>query len=136
MKVLKAKRHPEKIEIKVELFDPNKLQLFPDINWLEKRMPRFRESISSTGMLYPIIVTDFEHYWHKGAKWPKDKEGNPVKGQACHTGNKRVLWAREQGFDMIEGYFARDINDKNKIISHTYIDKGKWPVRSKNVKES
>ena len=95
MKVLKAQRHPDGINIKVELFDPKELILFPHINWLEKRMPKFRQSISSTGMLYPIIVTDLEHYWHTGAKWPTDEKGDYILGKACHTGNKRVLWARE-----------------------------------------
>ena len=46
MKVLKAQRHPDGINIKVELFDPKELILFPHINWLEKRMPKFRQSIS------------------------------------------------------------------------------------------
>ena len=136
MKILKAIRHPEKIKMKVELFNPNELQLFPDMNWLQKRMPKFRESITSSGMLYPIIVTDLEHYWHVGAKWPKDEQGNYIKGKACHTGNKRVLWAREQGYDMIEGYYVKNVNEKNAIISETYIDKSRWPVRREDVKTS
>jgi len=136
MKILKAKRHPDKIKIEVELFDPNSLQLFPHISWLEKRMPKFRDSISSTGMLYPIIVTDLEHYWHTGAKWPRDEKGDYILGKACHTGNKRVLWARENNYDLIEGYYVKHINEKNRIISQTYLHKDKWPVRSEDVKRN
>ena len=136
MKVLKAQRHPDGINIKVELFDPKELILFPHINWLEKRMPKFRQSISSTGMLYPIIVTDLEHYWHTGAKWPRDEKGDYILGRACHTGNKRVLWARENNYDLIEGYYVKHINEKNRIISQTYLHKDKWPVRSEDVKRN
>ena len=44
-----------------------------------------------------------------------------------HTGNKRVLWAKEQGYDLIEGYFVKSLQEKNEIIYKTYIARTSWP---------
>jgi len=124
MKILQAKNKIEGFD--TINFNVNEVGLFPHIDWLQKRMPKFRESISKVGMLYPILVTDKEHYWNRGAKWP---EG--VTGLACHTGNKRLLWAKENGYDLIEGIFVNSEEEKIKIVHQTFMWKDSWPTEER-----
>ena len=99
--------------------------LIPSMKWLEKRMPLFRSSILKHGMKWPVVVTTDEYYWKEN--WPKDENGEKKKGMCVHTGNKRVLWAKEQGYDLIEGYFVKSLQEKNEIIYKTYIARTSWP---------
>jgi hypothetical protein len=77
-------------------------------------------------MIWPIIVTDLEHYWNKEKNWPKDEQGKYKQGIAVHTGNKRVLYAIEKGYSHIEGYFVKNLEEKNNIITKTFISKEEY----------
>lgn len=58
----------------------------------------------------------------------RDENGQLIKGLYVHVGNKRVLYAQQNNYDMIEGYFVKEQKDKTDIqrlqhISHTKIPK-------------
>ncbi len=134
MKVLRANKHVRMPldgddTIKVQDVPVKDIMIIPGMRWLEKRMPNFRESIKSIGMEWPIIITDDVHYWQKEKNWPKDEKGEYKKGLACHTGNKRVLYARVNGYDMIEAYFVNGKLQKNLVNSQTFIAKERWPKK-------
>ena len=108
MKLLKARQYvtcqhaPLKgIKPKVTIVPVKDLMLTADYEWMIKRYPAFKTSIESAGMKFPIIYTDLEHYWLK-RRWKKDEEGNCIPGISVHTGNKRVYWAKKNGFTHIE----------------------------------
>ena len=122
----KPKTHCDLIE-----FDVNELMIVPSMKWLKKRLPGFDNSVEQSGMIWPVIVTDLHHYWQKEKNWPKDDNGNYKPGLIVHTGNKRVLYARKQGYTHIEGYFVKSKDEKDKIIQQTFIHRSKWP----NIKE-
>ena len=135
MKVLKARERvscthkplegitPEVVEVPLK-----DLMMTADYKWMMKRYPKFKKSIDSAGMKYPIIYTDLENYWLPDERWPKDEKGNCIEGIAVHTGNKRVYWAKQNGYDQIEGYKMTTIEHKRDLrrltsINHTEIPK-------------
>ena len=129
MKILKAKNHLSEIKIPIQLFDVEKLRIIPSYKWLEKKMRlyEYTNSFEKVGMLYPIVVTDEKEPWVKNRILPKnsqhkDKDGNLMKGLYVHVGNKRVLWAKENGYEKIEGYFITQEKDKTFIQNQTHID--------------
>ena len=134
MKILKAKRYCA-TPLPVLQFDVNSLMILPSQRWIEKRYPIFKSSIDKTGMIYPVIVTDLKHYWQKEKNWPKDEQGNFIPGKIVHTGNKRVIWAKENGYTHIEGYFVFDKMAKDNIIKQTYMSKEKFPQSLSQLKE-
>jgi hypothetical protein len=135
MKILYAKNKPKELEhFKLQLFNLNELILIPPENWLKKRMNSFNydQSFSNNGILYPIMVSTHEPEWvyerFKRKNLPHIDENNKVKpGLYVQTGNKRVLWARENGYDQIEGYLVHNKQDKVKIRSITHIGHDKIP---------
>jgi hypothetical protein len=128
MKILKAKKYIDNIDIPLLEFKVDDIMIIPSLKWLNKRMENFTKSIEKNGMLWPIIVTDLEHYWQKDKNWPKDENGNFKKGISVHTGNKRVLYAKINSYDLIEGYFVKSKEEKNMILSKTFISKESWPI--------
>ena len=131
MKILKAKNYVKSeyipsiplLELKV-----NDIMIIPSMKWLNKRMEYFITSIEKNGMLWPIIVTDHDHYWQKEKNWPIDENGTIRKGIAVHTGNKRVLYAKINNYDYIEGYYVKSKAEKNIILQYTYMSKESWPI--------
>ena len=133
MKVLRAQRNLS--DFKIQEFDVKSLRIIPSNDWLTKRSNEFgyNDSFSKHGMIWPIAVTDHTQQWVIDRILPKnphhkDNQGNLIPGYYVHIGNKRVLWARENGYDKIEGYLIVTMNDKRKIhqlqhISHTEIPK-------------
>jgi len=121
MKILKANNYLK--DIPINIFNLKDIMIIPSLNWLNKRIKPLYESVDKIGMIWPIIVTDLEHYWNKEKNWPKDEQGNYKQGIAVHTGNKRVLYAIEKGYDHIEGYFVKNLEEKNNIIRKTFIAK-------------
>ncbi len=128
MKILKAKNYIENVNIPLLELKVEDIMILPSLKWLNKRMEKFIESIEKNGMLWPIIVTDLEHYWQKDKNWPKDENGQFKKGNAVHTGNKRVLYAKINNYDLIEGYFVKTMEEKNIILSKTFMTKESWPI--------
>ena len=128
-KILRAQNHLDPVGklsfAQLDLFEVKNIMLIPSMKWLEKRMPLFRSSILKHCMKWPVVVTTDEYYWKEN--WPKDENGEKKKGMCVHTGNKRVLWAKEQGYDLIEGYFVKSLQEKNEIIYKTYIARTSWP---------
>jgi len=129
MKILKAKNISSKINFPIQLFDVKDLRIIPSYEWLLKRMNiyEYKNSFEKVGMLNPIVVTDEKELWVKNRILPKnahhkDKKGNLIKGLYVHVGNKRVLWAKENGYDKIEGYFVKDEKDKTFIQNQTHIN--------------
>jgi hypothetical protein len=134
MKILKAKNTSTKINFTLQLFDVRELRIIPSIDWLSKKINiyGYKNSFEKVGMLYPIVVTDEKEQWVKNRILPKnsqhkDENGNLIKGLYVHVGNKRVLWAKENGYDKIEGYFVTQQKDKDFIQNQTHIDHGNIP---------
>ena len=44
-----------------------------------------------------------------------------------HTGNKRVIWAQENNYDFIESYIVTCREQKDAIVTHTFLPRGQWP---------
>jgi hypothetical protein len=128
MKILYAKNKPKELEhFKLQLFNINELTLIPPRSWLINRMNMFKyqESFLNKGMLYPVAVSTHEPEWVKERfvrkNLPHIVNGEVKPGLYVQTGNKRVLWARENGYDQIEGYLIHTKEDKSKIRSCTHI---------------
>jgi hypothetical protein len=124
MKILKANNYIK--DMSVNVFNLKDIMIIPSLKWLNKRIKPLYESIDKIGMIWPIIVTDLEHYWNKEKNWPKDEQGKYKQGTAVHTGNKRVLYAIEKGYSHIEGYFVKNLEEKNNIITKTFISKEEY----------
>ena len=138
MKILRAKHHPSKIKFKVELFDPKEIRFLPSITWLRKRMATFgyEESFEKHGMQYPIAVSAADHDWvrrriniepNNPQKTNYDKRGAVIPGLYVHVGHKRVLWALENNYDMIEGYFIKSTTDRQLVKRFTNIPHERIP---------
>ena len=134
MRILRAKKHVtcqhsplNYIAPEVKLASVNDLMLTANLDWMKKRYLNFKNSIEGAGMIYPIIYTDLEHYWLKEKRWPKDKDGNCIPGLAVHTGNKRVYWAKQNGYTHIEGYYVTNIEEQKAIVKQTFILKESYP---------
>ena len=95
-------------------------------------------SFEKHGMIYPITVAPHTEKWvqdilkHKlNGKYKKPqhiKANNEVRpGLYVQTGNKRVYWAKEQGYTHIEGYLVIDKETKSKIRSDLHIGHGDIP---------
>jgi len=135
MKILYAKNHPRELEhLKLQLFNINELILMPSIKWLKERMNMFEyeNSFNNKGMLYPIAVSTHEHEWLRERlarkNLPHIVDGKVKPGLYVQTGNKRVLWAKENNYDQIEGYLVSNKQDRSKMravtrIKHTDIPK-------------
>ena len=135
MKILKAKNYLSEIKIPLQLFDVQSLITIPPDNWLKNRVEEFGyfDSFEKIGMLYPIVVTDEMEQWVIDRILPKnpqhkDKDNKLKKGLYVHLGNKRALWAKQKGYEKIEGYFVKERKDKELIkmlthINHTDIPK-------------
>ena len=131
MKLLKAIQHVPNPPTPVIKYPIKDIMITAPLEWnyQQKRMPDFRESIEKTGMLWPVILVDLENYWEpmKSKRWPREHSGEFIPGIAVHTGNKRVIWAKENNYDLIEAYLVTDRNDKDEIVRQTYIAKHQWP---------
>tara|TARA_B100000929_G_scaffold62299_1_gene47324 strand:- start:7022 stop:7444 length:423 start_codon:yes stop_codon:yes gene_type:complete len=128
-KLLKAKKRvtckdeplvgvtPRVLEVPLE-----NLMLTADNDWMMKRYPKFKKSIDRLGMMYPIIYTNMKYYWLVEKRWPKDTySGIPIPGIAVHTGNKRVYWAKENGYTHIEGYYVKTKDEQAAIVRRTFM---------------
>ena len=134
MKILYAKEKPETLaHYETQLFNVSELITIPPKDWLEKRMNEFDYNVSfeKHGMKYPICVSTHEHDWVKERfrrkNLPHLVDGEVKPGLYVQTGNKRVLWARENGYEQIEGYMVTTIEDKAVIRAQTHINHGKIP---------
>lgn len=128
MKILYAKNHPRELEhLKLQLFNVNELILMPSIKWLKERMNMFEyeNSFNNKGMLYPIAVSTHEHEWLRERltrkNLPHIVDGKVKPGLYVQTGNKRVLWAKENNYDQIEGYLVSNKQDRSKMRAVTHI---------------
>ena len=131
MKVLKANQRVPNPPTPVIEYPVNDIMLTAPIAWNMKKMPDFKESVESVGMIWPIIIVDLENYWQpmKDKRWPRNEStGEFIPGVAVHTGNKRVMWAKENGYDLIEAYLVTDRNHKDEIVRQTFIARGLWPT--------
>ena len=134
MKILKAKNYLSEIKIPIQLFDVQSLITIPPDNWLENRVKEFGyfDSFEKAGMLYPIVVTDETEQWVIERILPKnpqhkDTNNKLKKGLYVYLGNKRALWAKEKGYEKIEGYFVKERKDKELIKSLTHIKHTRIP---------
>jgi len=135
MRVLKAKIKLKDINLPLQLFKVKDINIIPTLDWIENRSNEFgyNDSFNNKGMIYPIVITDEKEEWVQKRILPKnphhrDKNGNLKKGLYVHVGNKRVLYAIQNNYDMIEGYFVVNEDDKKQIqllqhIPHTNIPK-------------
>lgn len=135
MKVLRAKKYIAEIVIPLQLFKVKDIRIIPSMDWIINRSNQFgyKDSFDNKGMIYPIVVSDEKEDWVQKRILPKnphhrDENGQLIKGLYVHVGNKRVLYAQQNNYDMIEGYFVKEQKDKTDIqrlqhISHTKIPK-------------
>ena len=128
MKSLTASNHPE-TAIKTQMFKVSELRLIPPEQWVIDRMEDYgyNESFENVGMLFPIIVSTHNPVWVQTrlkGKCPHhfDEENKIIEGYYVHAGNKRVLWAKKNGYDEIEGYLCDDQVDKVTLKSLMHID--------------
>ena len=136
MKVLRAKKHHPNIPFKVLDIPVKEIRIIPPMTWIENRSKEFdyKTSFDKNGMLWPIVVTSWEPQWVIERILPKnphhagEKPGTLLPYMYVHVGNKRVLYAQQNGYDKIEGYYVDKKEDKNFIqqlqhIPHTEIPK-------------
>tara|TARA_E500000178_G_C16876143_1_gene686727 strand:+ start:420 stop:830 length:411 start_codon:yes stop_codon:yes gene_type:complete len=112
---------------KKELVDVKELMLTNDTNYMMKRYDKLEISMDRVGMIYPILYTDLDSYWMVEKRWPKYENGNPIPGIAVHTGNKRVWWAKQNGYDKIEGIYVNSKAEQVKLVKITHIPHGNLP---------
>ena len=125
MKILKAE-----FDIpgyKKELVDVKELMLTNETNYMMKRYDKLEISMNRVGMIYPILYTDLDSYWLAEKRWPKYDNGRPIPGIAVHTGNKRVWWAKQNGYDKIEGIYVNSKAEQAKLVKITHIPHGNLP---------
>ena len=84
-------------------------------------------------MMFPIAVSSTKNKWVQDRLLLKneknefknphhiDKDGNPIKGLYDHVGNKRVLYAQQNGYTHIEGYLISSIEDREMVKKVTHI---------------
>ena len=127
MKILTANNYPtfkELPNLVVDTIDLNDIELTAGMKWLMKRYKPFEESCKKVGMLYPITYTDYAHYWDPPRKnrWPTLWDKFVV-----HNGNKRVYYAKQNGYTHIEGWFCDSKETKDIIVRHTFLPKERFP---------
>ena len=135
MKILRAKEKVDSIYNDLRELDLKDLILMPPNNWLEDRMNEFNywESFDKHGMIYPITVSPHTEDWVqerlKRGKTPQHllEDGNVKPGLYVQTGNKRVYWARQNGYTHIEGYMINEREDKAMTRAHTHISHDRIP---------
>lgn len=118
-----------KVSLEVKLVPVKDLMQTANANWMAKSYKEFKDSVEDYGMVWPIIYTDLDHYWEpeKSKRWPRDENNEFISGIAVHTGNKRVKWAKENNYDLIEGYYVKSKEEKDFIVRKTYIHKTLFP---------
>lgn len=130
-KILRAKNYIPELqkEFVLQEFEVNELKIIPPDHWIKNRSKQFDydQSFNNVGMMYPIVVTDEKPDWVQKRILPKnshhaDQFGDLAKGLYVLVGNKRVLYAKEKGYDLIEGYFVTELKDKNKIRTKQHIE--------------
>jgi len=136
MKVLKANNQvpgyifQEGPKLKSEMFPVKDIIVTAPRKWINKKMVPFTESIEAVGMMWPVILVHVDNYWEpmKSKRWPrKNLEGDFVEGYGVHTGNKRVIWAQENNYDFIEAIIVTCREQKDAIVTHTFLPRGQWP---------
>ena len=127
--VLRASKTPDGLYNDLRELDLDELILMPTDDWLKRRMDEFNywESFEKHGMIYPITVSPHTEEWVqerlKRGKTPQHlyANGDVRPGLYVQTGNKRVYWARQEGYTHIEGYYVTNREDKAKIRSQLHI---------------
>ena len=127
--VLRANKKPENLYDDLRELDLDELILMPPDEWLKDRMDEFDywTSFKNNGMIYPITVSPHTEDWVQErlqrGKTPQHLKanGDVRPGLYVQTGNKRVYWARQEGYTHIEGYYVTDREDKAKIRSKLHI---------------
>lgn len=135
-KILRAKNYIPEIQEKFFLqnFYVPLLRIIPPHDWITNRSKQFDydTSFKNHGMLYPIVVTNEKPDWVVKRILPKNSHHNDgfnrlVSGYYVHVGNKRVIYAINNGYDFIEGYFVETKEDKNYIQNLQHIEHTKIP---------
>ena len=127
--VLRASKTPDGLYDDLRELDLDELVLMPTNDWLKDRMNEFDywTSFKNNGMIYPITVSPHTEDWVQErlqrGKTPQHLKANGEvrPGLYVQTGNKRVYWARQEGYTHIEGYYVTDREDKAKIRNRLHI---------------
>ena len=136
MEMLSPKIWPEELtHLDMFTFRVADLRIIPSNEWITNRSKQFgyKESFDNAGMMYPIAVSTANPQWVKdrvGIKNEKgeyknphhiNEEGNVIGGFYVHVGNKRVQYAREHGYGLIEGYLISSVDDREAVKRYTHI---------------
>ena len=138
--VLRAQKHPDNIYGDITEFDLSELRCMPTDDWIKKRIDEFdyRTSFENNGMIYPITVSPHTEDWVQNiikqkvnGQWKKPHHiyanGEVKPGLYVQTGNKRVFWAKEQGYTHIEGYLILEQQKKIEVKKQLHIPHGEIP---------
>ena len=136
MKLLTPKTWPTKLNhLDTFCFIVEDLRIIPSDEWINNRSKQFgyKESFDNKGKMFPIAVSSTKNKWVQDRLLLKneknefknphhiDKDGNPIKGLYVHVGNKRVLYAQQNGYTHIEGYLISSIEDREMVKKVTHI---------------
>lgn len=75
------------------------------------------------GMRWPIILSTYETYWKKEKLWPKHTK----EGYGVTNGNKRVLWAIDNDYKMIDSIIVKSKKERDEVNKSTYIFFEEYP---------
>lgn len=139
-KVLRAKHHPPELSRLVfKNWSLSQIRFLPHDEWIINRMNQFgyEASFDKHGMMFPIAVSNHTDGWVKRRIIHQTNDVNMnnvnedmktlVPGYYVHVGNKRVWWAKENGYTHIEGYLIRNTAQRQAVKRHTYIPHEKIP---------
>ena len=117
----------------------NKLRCIPTESWLQQRSKEFgyKESFEMHGMLYPIVVSTHDHPWVQARISPDlhphhYNNGKIIPGLYVHLGNKRVLYALQEGYTHLHGYIISTKTQKNLARWQTHIEHTDIPKKAKD----
>ena len=140
-KILKAKYHPKELShFPFEILKVSDIRIIPSDEWIDWRSKQFgyKESFDNCGMLFPIGVTTHEPEWVKNRillkkdgefKNPhhRKEDGSIKEGYYVHLGNKRVWYAKQNGYTHIEAYIFKTVFERNELKYRTHIDHKEIP---------
>lgn len=136
MKVLTPQQWPKKLDyLDSMMFRVDELRIIPSDTWINNRSEEFgyKESFDNKGMMFPIAVSGAKYDWVQERLLLKNDKGefkNPhhineygevTGGLYVHVGNKRVLYAKQNGYTHIEGYLISSTSEREDVKRFTHI---------------
>ena len=122
MKVLKANNKVEGFET-VEVYVKDIHYLADPSKEHQKMKAELCAKSLEGGMQWPVILSPYETYWKKEKLWPEHTKD----GWGVTNGNKRVKYAKDNNYDMIDSIIVKSREERDKINKITYINFESYP---------